>query len=1002
MFRTRRDFLQTMLAACASCSVGKSAMGQLVPRDNAFQVKLSHLYTRKGSQLQQILLVNIPEDKSGATLEALVGKRSEKFELDKVQKIQGQYYIPITPVDQEEEAHFHWKAGSQSGETFLVVSPVRRWEIYLLHNSHQDPGFLDLPSKLRQRFLPYIDDAMRFCEETSQWPEESQFRWNIEVSYLLEDYYKGHGEDKVRQVMEWVKKGKMSIGGFYCSMNSDFMSLETLHRSVYFATNRLTRKFGVNIEGAILDDVNGFTWGLVEVMAKSGLRYLLMGANGDRDNMTNGNAPTLFYLEGPEGSRILIWRPIHYVEGFDLLTFDDPYTSRSVKGIDLESGEKTIARYLDRHERNGYPFDTIALQVASDFTPPFKQLSETARAWNAQWAFPQLRLATLPEFFHVVESRHQDRIPILHGGAPDGWVDLQLGEAKIAALGRQTEISLPDAERLSTLAFLAANGPARQDEFLDAYHRLILWEEHTIEWWDIRADIYVDESQGGGKQHWEEKSAHARVANSAAKRIGQESVQKMTRNISTSSPLSLVIWNPLAFSREEIVRTPLGGWAERPFRLKDLASGEEVPYQLEQIQGRPGQLVFLARAVPSLGYRTYSIEPGNPKIAQNPIEAKDQSLSNKFYQVVLKEKDGTLGSLFDRELKREFVDPRAEHGFNGLVFRLHQRLTEREFKLLGEIPMQDVVISPGASGPVYSSLKVSGHIEYLCKFEHEIILYSELKRVDFQNRISKKPVYAKESLHYAFPFAVPTPYQKWIDNMSHQNTYKIDVPGAIMQPDLDQIPGSSRDNYVSQNWVSISRDDYGVLWSSADAPLVQLGGIHTDKYLPWLTMQDDNWLARGWLYSLLMYNHWVVDVPIAQQGDYLFRYSVLTHGPDWTYNDAHQFGWSFRSPLPVQVVEGAQSGLWREPARSFMEISPSNVYLAGFKTAEDGDGVIMRLYEGGGLSSSAEIRLQLPGRPIRSAFACDARERNARELQSKSETVLVPLKPFETATVRIR
>jgi hypothetical protein len=119
---------------------------------------------------------------------------------------------------------------------------------------------------------------------------------------------------------------------------------------------------------------------------------------------------------------------------------------------------------------------------------------------------------------------------------------------------------------------------------------------------------------------------------------------------------------------------------------------------------------------------------------------------------------------------------------------------------------------------------------------------------------------------------------------------------------------------------------------------VQLGGIHTDKYLPWLTMQDDNWLARGWLYSLLMYNHWVVDVPIAQQGDYLFRYSVLTHGADWTYNDAHQFGWSFRSPLLVQVVEGTQSGLWREPSRSFMEISPSNVYLAGFKTAEDGDG----------------------------------------------------------------
>lgn len=85
-----------------------------------------------------------------------------------------------------------------------------------------------------------------------------------------------------------------------------------------------------------------------------------------------------------------------------------------------------------------------------------------------------------------------------------------------------------------------------------------------------------------------------------------------------------------------------------------------------------------------------------------------------------------------------------------------------------------------------------------------------------------------------------------------------------MQPDLDQIPGSIRDNYVSRHWVSIAREDYGVLWSSADAPVVQLGGIQTDKYLPSLTMQDDNWLTRGWLYSFLMHNHWVVDVPIAQ------------------------------------------------------------------------------------------------------------------------------------------
>jgi len=999
---TRRDFLHTLLAACTSYAASTPLFAQGFPRDNAFQVRLSHLFTREGTQLRQILLADVPSAGVGSSIEAIIGKRSEKFDLAKVRKIAGQYYLPITPLEQTENALFALKTDGKVLETSIQVKPVRQWKIYLIHNSHQDPGFLDLPSKLRERFIPYIDDAMKFCAETSDWPDDAQFRWNIEVSYLMEDYRKRHGDEKVRQVMDWVKKGRMTIGGLYCSMDTDFMSLETLHRAVYYATNRLTRDFGINLEGAILDDVNGFTWALVEVMAKSGLKYLVMGSNSDRDNMQNGNAPTLFYLEGPEGSEILIWRPIQYVEGFDLLTFEDPYTGRNVKGIDMKEGERTIARYFDRHERNGYPFDVIALQVASDFTPPFKQLSEVTRDWNAEWAFPKLRVSTIPEFFHVVEERYKDRIPRLRGGAPDGWVDLQLGEANVAALGRRTENYLPDVERLATLAQWTSNGPARQNEFSAAYNRLLLWEEHTIEWWDIRADIYVDEAQGGGKRHWEEKSGHAREAHDAAAKIGQETLQTLSRNVRTPSPLSLVVWNPLSWNRSEIVRTPVPQSAKLPFRLVDVQNGREIIYQIEKREGSPDTIVFQGENIPSLGYRTYSIEPGSPTAAGSPSAVGEKTLENEYFGLTLREKDGTLASLFDKELKREFVDPKAEHGFNQLVYRLHQRLTEREYKLLGEIPMQDVVITKGASGPVYSSLKVSGHVEYICKFEHEIILYSGLKRVEFHNRIMKKPVYPKESVHYAFPFAVPTHYHFWADNLTHQNTYKIDVPGAVMQPDLDQIPGSIRDNYVARHWVSISRDDYGILWSSIDAPIVQLGGIHTDKYLPWLTMQDDNWLTRGWLYSLLMYNHWVVDVPIAQGGDYLFRYAMTTHGANWTYDDAHRFGWSFMSPLQAYAVEGAQPGTWNEPARSFIEISPRNVYLAGFKAAEDGDGLILRLYEGGNASSNAVVQFNLPGRRIESALACDARERSGDKLKSDTRSVWVPLKPFETSTVRVR
>lgn len=996
----RRDFIRALLAASACSIPYSSILGQQLPSDNAFQARLSHLFTRTNGRLQQILLVDMPQGRSSDNLEIIIGTRSQKIGLNSIRKIDGQYYVPIEPVDQEDTARLILKNSGKHLETSLQVRPVRHWEVYLLHNSHEDPGYLDLPSVMRARFVPFIDNAMKYCQETSAWPESSRFKWNIEVSYLVEDYRKARGPEKLQQVMNWVKNGRMTIGGLYCSTQTDFMSLETLHRSVYYATNRLTREFGINLEGAILDDENGFSWGLVEVMAKSGLRYLIMGSNGDRDNMQNGNAPTLFYLEGTSGSEILVWRSVLYPEGFDLITYSDPYSGRTVKGVNIEDGEKTIAPYFERHELAGYPFDTILLQAASDFVPPVQEFSEVVRTWNSQWAYPHLRLTTIPEFFYAIEA-HRDQIPRLRGGAPSGWVDLHNTFAHAAALARRTEDRLPDAERLSTLAGLVAGDKPRQEEFFNAYNELILFEGHTIEW-DQNADIYVPESQGGGKKHWEEKVAHVEFAHNVAEQIEQESLHSICGNIQSSAPLALAVWNPLSWTRSEILRTPVPKTAKSQFRLVDIETGKEILYQIESPKDGSPILAFYAENIPSLGYRMYKLEPGKPANETARATVSKNSLENSHYRIELSEKDGTVSSLFDKALQREFVDPKADHALNTLVYRLDERLNEREYKTLGELPMEDVTIQTGAQGPIFYSLKVSGHIGNICQFEHEILLYPDLKRVEFYNRIKKKPIYAKESVYYAFPFNVPTDIDVPIRLWDHFNMYRLDMPGSIMQPDIDQIPGSCRDSYVPQHWLSISRKDYGVLWSSADAPLVQLGGIHSEQYLLYLTMQDKNWLADARIYSYLMNNHWVVDCPIAQGGDDLFRYAVTTHGPDWTYDTAHRFGWGFMSPLRVFAVEGGGQGDLAEPARSFLKIHPENVYLAGFKASEDGDGVILRLYEGAGLQSSATIQFHLPKRKVIAAVSCDGREQNLSTLKADTASIEVSLKPFETSTVRVR
>jgi alpha-mannosidase len=83
-------------------------------------------------------------------------------------------------------------------------------------------------------------------------------------------------------------------------------------------------------------------------------------------------------------------------------------------------------------------------------------------------------------------------------------------------------------------------------------------------------------------------------------------------------------------------------------------------------------------------------------------------------------------------------------------------------------------------------------------------------------------------------------------------------------------------------------------------------------------------------------------------------------------------------------------------------LHPEGVYVASLRTSEYGDGIILRLYEGAGLQSSATIQFHLPQRKVIAAMSCDGREKNLSTLKSDTASLEVSLKPFETNTVRVR
>jgi alpha-mannosidase len=99
--------------------------------------------------------------------------------------------------------------------------------------------------------------------------------------------------------------------------------------------------------------------------------------------------------------------------------------------------------------------------------------------------------------------------------------------------------------------------------------------------------------------------------------------------------------------------------------------------------------------------------------------------------------------------------------------------------------------------------------------------------------------------------------------------------------------------------------------------------------------------------------------------------------------------------VPVIVLPGT-------PARaipSFASLNKPTIVLSALKGAEDGDGIVMRLYESTGVATDATVTF---GRSPSQCEETDLLERPTKDLPVKSGKLPLRFKPFEIKTVRVR
>lgn len=921
------------------------------------------------------------------------------------------------------------------GQPKLPVSSIKT--IYITPTSHYDFGFVEAPDMVRERAARHIDEVLRIAES------DPDFRWTIESVWQVNEWLKRQkkptsvlpkDKEKINRLMKLIRSGRIALSTSWGSMHTDFMGAEELNRICYdYAI--LNRSYGVESQLAIMDDVPGHPTSIPSVLAGSGTKYLVTGANifiGVATSLAPGKVP--FYWQSPDGSKVLTWVSQGtrggYVEALTDFYLDpyslDPYTDKTPfdmfnptlagKKTDLEVMEIGVTEFLDRYNKAGYHYDAAMAMYAHDFIEPtyVGNLERAVKLWNAKHNEVKLKIATPTDFLKYIESKYASEISTYRGEWSGLWSEAKTQSPRISALARYAHDHTPAAETLWSGISMTRDIPAPVGNFASVYDLMLTYDEHSgagnTGWPQLNSRAPLEEQNREYVRYMSDaKTEVDQLLKQGIDIIAQPSRFDDVAASTKPNVWNTVVYNGLSWKRNDVVVLPMPGEGLNIIAVRDLRNNTAVNFDIDT----EGRAVFVAADIPAFGYAAYAITTASGRAVSTLVSIPGSSAAAKNFTVELRP-DGNIKSIRDLKNNREIVNDKGERPFNDLL-RVEGGDASRvaypmavQMTFLKGVQMRQLVIRRERS---VFPLTV-------------ITIYDGLDRVEIHNELDPQSMpFAggngnwNDSYYFAFPFNVSKDGlqikrggQKWFDTLPE-----------------DYLPGARHDSVTTQHLVGLTDGKSSALLAHRQAFHWLFPGFVSTQLLPKGAAKKLPAMFTGkfplpeaTIYSRAFRNgnqadthdRGVINLATVEPGldaNYIFDYAISSDGlfdpvKAWT------FGADFDMPLRAEYVGVPPSA----SAGSFFSIDQPNVEIVDVKPLSDtvirGEvsaaplnpqikrSYVIRLQEFAG--RSATVRIELPVK-IRSASLVSLTE-NQEIVKIRQITPLtVNMRPFETATIRI-
>lgn len=776
------------------------------------------------------------------------------------------------------------------------------------------------------------------------------------VLTLMERYPEYHYSQSQPQLLQWLKEdvpeiyarvkervaeGRFEpVGAMWVESDCNLTSGESLVRQILHGTRFLREEFGITPRLIWLPDVFGYSAALPQIMRGCNIPCFM--TTKISWNQFNRLPMDTFRWRGIDGTEVLT----HFVTapGEDLpspsYTYNGPLHPKDMIGTWRRYQQQVIndqLLYLGGWGDGG--------------GGPAEDQLERAQIMANLPAFPLVRMGRVDAYFDDLYQRvwEHPRLPTWVG---ELYLEYHRGtytsQAHTKQANRRMELLYRDVELLNAWASIYGM-PSRQERLNQGWKLILLNQFHDVLPGSSIREVYEDVARIYAEVKALAEPLRAEMLTTLSTHLGSDE----------NGCSALLLVNTLSWERSEPLQLPgdqrdllphgqlTSDWDGQPLTLLD---GLLLP-----------PCGALLTAKPKQGPDLPAVSAGTTAPSQSI------TLCNAFYELSLNEY-GEIGRLYDREAQREVIAPgvcanqliayedRPLH-FDAWDIDLYYE--EKPYPLRDHTQMRVI-----EEGPVRATVEVE-HRFLSSRVTQRISLWRDSRRIDFSTEIDWHE--RQMLLKTAFPVAIN----------ATRATYEIQFGNLERPTHRNTSWDRARFEVCAHRWVDLSEGNYGVSL------------LNDSKYGHDIHHQ---------VIRLTLLKSAVSPDPEADQGLHRFTYSLLPHQGDW--RDAQTVRRAYELNVPVLVSHGFLAEKQSEPiASSFISTDCSHVVIDTVKPAENGQGLIVRLYESHNQLGRGKLTFATP---LLFAEACNLLEESLGKVDVQGNVLPFEIRPFEIKSFRVQ